>query len=109
MQFFPDVTPEQKSAQSYFADALNHGLFEFCDCSQFDRFSVGRHATTADHVLDQRCTAEDLIVATAGLLSPSQACGYRNKMEPPPSKPCRYRGTRVYRWNRIWNLSAPTA
>ena len=29
MQFFPDVTPEQKSAQSYFADALN--LVGLCD------------------------------------------------------------------------------
>lgn len=41
MQFFPDVTPEQKSAQHYFADALN--LVTMCDTYGYSHVRIVEH------------------------------------------------------------------
>ncbi|MET0674232.1 MAG: LLM class flavin-dependent oxidoreductase [Bradyrhizobium sp.] len=41
MQFFPDVTPEQKSAQTYFAEALN--LVGLCDPYGFSHVRIVEH------------------------------------------------------------------
>jgi len=41
MQFFPDVTPEQKTAESYFADALN--LVGLCDTYGYSHVRIVEH------------------------------------------------------------------
>jgi alkanesulfonate monooxygenase SsuD/methylene tetrahydromethanopterin reductase-like flavin-dependent oxidoreductase (luciferase family) len=41
MQFFPDVTPEQKSAQAYFADALK--LVGLCDIYGYSHVRIVEH------------------------------------------------------------------
>ena len=41
MQFFPDVTPEQKSAQHYFADALD--LVGLCDAYGYSHVRIVEH------------------------------------------------------------------
>jgi alkanesulfonate monooxygenase SsuD/methylene tetrahydromethanopterin reductase-like flavin-dependent oxidoreductase (luciferase family) len=41
MQFFPDVTPEQKSAQAYFADVLN--LVGLCDIYGYSHVRIVEH------------------------------------------------------------------
>ena len=41
IQFFPDVTPEQKSARHYFADALN--LIGLCDTYGYSHVRIVEH------------------------------------------------------------------